>query len=127
LIEKAGTGQFLPLSRLEDCLSDVDIVFAATSSPQPLLTAKSILQRRTRPLLLIDLSVPPNVEPGTGKLDRIRLFNIDSLNEIISSNNRKRLTEIPKARAIIDEHLQAFSKWFENLGIVPTVLEKAAG
>ena len=127
LIEKAGMGQFLPLSRLEDCLSDVDIVFAATSSPQPLLTAKSILQIRTRPLLLIDLSVPPNVEPEAGKHDRIRLFNIDSLNEIISSNNRKRLTEIPKARAIIDEHLQAFSKWFENLGIVPTVLEKAAG
>ena len=125
LIEKAGTGQFLPFSRLEECLSDVDIVFAATSSPQPLLTAELILRKRTRPLLLIDLSVPPNIEPQVKEVSNIKFFNIDSLSGIINANNLKRKTEIPKAQAIINEHLRAFSTWRKGLSVVPLAAQKA--
>ena len=135
LISKTAVGQFLPLSKLENRLSDVDIVFTATSSPQPLLTAKSILQERTKPLLLIDLSVPRNIEPELEKIEKVKLFNIDSLKKIINDNNLKRTNEIPKAQAIIDEHLRAFSRWFarcdavaprrKGLSIVPLVMEKA--
>ena len=124
LIKNAGFGCYVPLNGLNNCLDDADIVFAATASQKPLISAAELL-KRAKPLILIDLSVPPNVEPGAGKLDSVKLFNIDSLNKIISANNRKRQTEIPKARAIIDQHLRAFSKWFENLGIVPLVSEKA--
>ncbi|MCX5632273.1 MAG: glutamyl-tRNA reductase [Phycisphaerae bacterium] len=123
LIQKAA-GQFLPLNELENNLSDADIVFAAASSPQPLLTAKSILRKRTKPLLLIDLSVPPNIESEVEKLDNMKLFNIDSLKEIINANNLNRKNEIPKAQAIIDRHLQIFSKWLEDLNIVPLVAQK---
>ncbi len=134
LIEKVATGHFLPLSKLEARLSDADIVFTATASQKPLITAAE-LQKRIKPLILIDLSVPPNVEPMAVRLDKVGLFNIDSLNEIISGNNRKRQTEIPKAQAIIDEYLRAFSKWFarcdavaprrKSLSFMPMVLEKA--
>jgi glutamyl-tRNA reductase len=124
LIQKAA-GQFLPLNKLENSLSDADIVFAAASSPQPLLTAKSIPRERTKPLLLIDLSVPPNIESEVEKLDNIKLFNIDSLREIINANNLNRRNEIPKAQAIIDRHLQIFSKWLEDLNIVPLAAQKA--
>jgi glutamyl-tRNA reductase len=125
LIEKAAAGHFLPLSKLEDCLSDADIVFTAAASQRSLITVAK-LQKRIKPLIFIDLSVPPNVEPDAGKLDRVKLFNIDSLNEIISENNRKRQAQIPKARLIIDRHLQAFSERFAGLSIVPLVAEKAA-
>jgi glutamyl-tRNA reductase len=124
LIEKANLGRYVPLSRLGDYLNDADIVFAATTAGRPLITPAE-LEKRVKPLILIDLSVPPNVESGTARLDRVKLFNIDSLNEIISANNRKRQTEIPKAQSIIDRHLWTFSKWFENLSIIPPVLEKA--
>ena len=121
LISKTAAGQFLPLSGLENRLSDVDIVFTATSSPQPLLTAESILQGRTKPLLLFDLSVPRNIGPELEKIDKVKLFNIDSLNKIIYDNNLKRTNEIPKAQAIIDKHLQTFSQWFESLDVVLAV------
>lgn len=124
LIDKTAAGQFLPLSKLENRLSDVDIVFTATAAQKPLITAAN-LEKRVKPLIFIDLSVPPNVEPQAGKLDKVKLFNINSLNEIISENNRKRQTEIPIAQAIIDEHLQVFSKWFESLSDVSTVMKEA--
>jgi glutamyl-tRNA reductase len=131
LISKTAAGQFLPLSDIEDSILDVDIVFAATSSQQPLLTAKSILKKRTKPLLLIDISVPRNIEPELEKIDKVKLFDIDSLNKIIDNNNLKRTNEIPKAQAIIYEHLQTFSRWFvrcnavslrrKSLSIIPAV------
>jgi glutamyl-tRNA reductase len=124
LIEKTNSGRFVPLSRLNSCLNDADVFFAATASQKPLITAAE-LQKRDKPLLLIDLSVPPNVEPQAGKLETVRLFNIDSLNDVISDNNRRRLTEIPKAQAIINKHLEMFSKWFENPLVSAAVMEKA--
>ncbi len=125
LIETAGFGCYVPLSRLSSCLDDADIIFTATASQKPLITAAE-LQKRNKPLLLIDLSVPPNVESGAASIDGIRLFNIDDLNEIISANNRRRQAEIPKAQAVIDEHLRIFSKWLGGLSVVPQVLEKVA-
>jgi glutamyl-tRNA reductase len=123
LIKKANLGRYEPLRKLSSCLSDADIVFTATAAQKPLITADK-LEKRVKPLIFVDLSVPPNVESGAARLDRIKLFNIDSLNEIISANNRKRQTEIPKAQAIIDQHLRTFSKWLENLGTVSMVAEK---
>ena len=119
LIQKTA-GQFLPLNKLENSLSDADIVFVASSSPQPLLTAKSIPRKRTKSLLLIDLSVPPNIESEVEKLDNIKLFNIDSLKEIINANNLNRKNEIPKAQAIIDEHLRVFKIW-QNRMVSPAI------
>jgi glutamyl-tRNA reductase len=116
LIEKNRAGRFLPLSELENNFSDADIVFTAAASQNPLITAAN-LENRSKPMILIDLSVPPNVEPITKKTDNIKIFNIDSLNEIISANNRKRQTEIPRAKAIIDEHLQIFAQWLESLKV----------
>lgn len=124
LIEETNSGRFVPLSQLNSCLKEADIVFTATASHKPLITAAE-LEKRNKPLLLVDLSIPPNVEPQAGKLETVKLFNMDSLNEVISDNNRKRLTEIPKAKAIIDKHLEMFSKWFENPAVVPTAAQKA--
>ncbi|MDP2933222.1 MAG: glutamyl-tRNA reductase [bacterium] len=114
LIEKTSAGKFLQLNELKSCLSNVDIVFTAAASGKPLITAETLDKKRVKPLIVIDLSVPPNAEPNVVEIDNIKLFNIDSLNEIIGNNNRKRQTEIPKAKAIIDQHLQSFSRWFED-------------
>jgi glutamyl-tRNA reductase len=120
LIKRAGLGRYEPLSELNSCLSDADIVFAATAAGKPLITAAK-LQKRVKPLILIDLSVPRNIEPQAGKIDKVKLFDIDSLNKIINENNLKRQTELPKAKAIIDEHMQTFSQWLEGLEVVPVI------
>jgi len=116
LIEKNHTVQFSPLNELENYLFCADIVFTATTSRKPLITAAE-LKNRVKPLILIDLSVPPNIEIKAKDIANVKLFNIDSLNEIISANNRKRQTQIPKAKAIIDEHIQVFSRWYESLKV----------
>ena len=118
LISKTAVGQFLPLSDLEDNLSDVDIVFTATSSPQPLFVAESILQKRTKPLLLIDISVPRNIAPELADVEKVKFFDIDNLNKIIERNNLNRQNELPKALMIIEEHLQVFSRWFARCDVV---------
>ena len=113
LIEKNRAGRFSPLNELENHLPFADVVFAAAASQKPLITAAN-LENLSKPLILIDLSVPPNIEPKAENMKNIKLFNIDSLNEIISANNRKRRTEIPKAKVLIAEHLRVFSRWHES-------------
>ncbi len=122
MIEKT-MGLVLPLSELENNLSNADIVFTAAASQEPLITA-CLLRKRVKPLILIDLSVPPNVEPQVKEMPDIKLFNIDSLSEIINANNLKRRTEIPKAQAIIKQHLQAFSNWRNGLIIEPLTAQR---
>jgi glutamyl-tRNA reductase len=111
LIERNQAGRFLPLNELDNQLPYADIVFAATTSQKPLIAAAK-LKNRAKPLILIDLSIPPNIEPQARDADGVKLFYVDSLNEIINANNRKRQTQIPKAKAIIDEHLQVFWRWY---------------
>jgi glutamyl-tRNA reductase len=116
-------GKFLHLSNLQNHLSDADVVYTVTAAQEPLITAAH-LQKRTKPLILIDLSVPPNIDAHAGTLDNVKLFNIDSLNEIISKNNSKRQAEVPKAQEIINEHVLTFTKWFEGTNTVPMVAKK---
>jgi len=117
LIENAGIGLYMPLEELNACIENADIVFTASTSQKPLITAADI-KNRIKPLIMIDLSVPPNIEPKVSVINNVKLFNIDSLNEIITANNRKRQIEIPKAKAIVGEHLRLFSQRLEDLKAV---------
>lgn len=122
IIEKT-IGLVLPLSELENNLLDVDVVFIAAASQGPLIKAAG-LESRIKPLILVDLSMPPGVEPPVKEMDNVKLFDIDSLSEIINFNNLKRRTEIPRAQAIIDEHLRAFKIWQSDLNLVPQIAQK---
>ena len=117
LIENAGIGLYRPLEELNAGVENADIIFTASASQKPLIKAGDI-KNRLRPLIMIDLSVPPNIEPKVSDINSVKLFNIDSLNEIITANNRKRQIEIPTAKAIIDEHLQLLSRRLEDLNAV---------
>jgi glutamyl-tRNA reductase len=112
-------GQFLQLEKLAEQISNADIVFTATSAKEPLIGAEMIKNRRN-PLVMIDLSVPPNIEQENSN-DKVKLFNIQSLEKIIKSNNSKRKSEIPKVQAVINKHLPAVSEWFENKKAVQMV------
>jgi len=112
-------GKFLHLDGLAENISNADVVFTATSAKEPLIEA-DMIKNRSRELVLIDLSVPPNVDEENSN-DKVKLFNIKSLNEIINVNNGKRRSEIPKAQAVINQHLPVISDWFETLHVVSMV------
>jgi glutamyl-tRNA reductase len=105
-------------------LSDVDVVISSTASPEPILTRAAVewsLAGRTRPLLIVDIAVPRDIDPAIGQLDCVDLYNIDDLDSQIAANREKRSNEIPKAQAIVEEFVTAFSQWYESLDLVPVI------
>jgi glutamyl-tRNA reductase len=102
-----------------DCLfgmRDVDVVIAATSSPESLLTrddADNLMRsRHHRPLLLIDLSVPRNIESAVGGLENIVLYNIDDLEAVAREGIRNRQRELAACHRIIEAHIRTLIERF---------------
>ncbi len=105
-------------------LADVDVLIASTAAPEPILTRDSVewvLARRSKPLLIVDIAVPRDVDPAVGQIDCVTLYNIDDLDEQITANRRKRGQEIPRARIIIEEFVTLFSQWYDSLDLVPVI------
>lgn len=105
-------------------LADVDVLIASTAAPHTILTRESVewvLAARSKPLLIVDIAVPRDIDPAVGQFDCVTLYNIDDLDGQISANRRKRGQEIPKARAIIEEFIALFSQWYESLDLVPVI------
>lgn len=105
-------------------LADVDVLIASTGAPHTILTRDSVewvLAGRSKPLLIVDIAVPRDIDPAVGQIDCVTLYNIDDLDEQITVNRRKRGQEIPKARIIIEEFVTLFSQWYESLDLVPVI------
>jgi glutamyl-tRNA reductase len=112
------------LSEIVAGLADVDAVISSTASPEPILTRAAVewsLAGRTRPLLIVDIAVPRDIDPSIGELDCVRLYNIDDLDGQIAANREKRSSEVPKARVIVEEFVATFSQWYESLDLVPVI------
>ena len=78
--------------------------------------------RRSRPLFIIDIGVPRDVEPAAGVLDQVFLYNIDDLRTIVQDNLTRRGAELARAEAIVDEEVARFAAWMQSREIVPTVV-----
>jgi len=105
-------------------LPEVDLLIASTAAPEPILTRDSVewaLAGRKKPLLVVDIAVPRDIDPAVGAIEGVTLYNIDDLDEQINSNRAKRSSEIPKARAIVEEFTAAFAQWYDSLDLVPLI------
>ena len=104
-LAKEFSGRVLPFDQCLPAMADVDIVVAATACPYTLLrradVEKLLHQRRSRPLFLIDLSVPRNIDPEIQRLDNVYLYNIDDLEAIVRENVRSRENDLVKCEQII--------------------------
>jgi glutamyl-tRNA reductase len=107
-------------------------VVTTTSAPEPLLTRTDLApmaqRRAARPLLVVDLGVPRNVEPAVGGLDNVFLHSIDSLEGLIDRNLKRRREEIPNVEEIVEQELSRFAGWYRALDAEPLVarLQKQA-
>ncbi len=115
-------GEVVPWASLRTALEWPDLVVTSISSPEPVLTREmlghAMKVRRNRTLMLIDLGVPRNVAPSAGELANIYLYNIDHLQESVSRNLNAREKEIPRAQAIIEEHIENYASWQAGLSEV---------
>jgi glutamyl-tRNA reductase len=84
---------------------------------------KKILRRRkNRPLFLIDIAVPRDIEPKVNSLENVFLYDIDDLKEVVNDNSAQRMQEAVRAERIIEEEVIKFSKWLSTLDVVPTIV-----
>lgn len=102
-----------------------DVVLCSTSAPHAVVTwdrvAAAVERRRGRPLCILDLAVPRDVEPAVGQLENVFLYNLDDLQTVASQAAARRRDEIPAAERIVDEEVERFWGWFEGLGVVPAI------
>jgi glutamyl-tRNA reductase len=104
-------GQTIDFDQWQSLLSDVDAVVFATHSPHPLLTHDEVGElmrlRRNRPLLLLDMSVPRNVDPDVAQLESVFLFDVDEVQSITAAHRSVRVEEAEKAEKIISRSAHA--------------------
>ncbi len=112
-------------THLPEELARADIVVASTSSPHPIVTAEElalVMRRRAgRPLLLVDLAVPRDVEAGCRELPGVTLHDIDDLQAVVRRNRSVREAEAEHAEEIVEEEIQVFARWLGSLDVLPTV------
>ncbi|MHB1922001.1 MAG: glutamyl-tRNA reductase [Chitinophagaceae bacterium] len=102
---------YVPHAELISSIRSSDIILVATNAQHPTLL-KSYLEG-TSPKIIIDLSVPHNVEKEVSQLSHVRVVNIDDLSKVQDKTLEKRKAEIPKAQAIIEENMKDFIYWHQ--------------
>jgi glutamyl-tRNA reductase len=106
-------------------LTRADIVISSTSSPHALLGAEELAtvvdERIGRPLLLIDLAVPRDIDPASAELPGVTLVDIDGLQAQVRRHISVRKAEARRAEGIVEEEIQAFAGWLGTLEVMPTV------
>ncbi len=118
-------GSVVGLEDLPDQLARADIVVSSTSSPHPIVGYEELElvtdQRAGRPLLLIDIAVPRDIEPRCGDLPGVSLYDIDDLQGVVARNLGIREEEVPQAEEIVEEEIRRFARWLGQLEVLPTV------
>ena len=125
------SGKVIPWDDWESALILPDVIVSSVSSEEPVLKRavleKAMASRGNRPLFVMDLGMPRNVEPAAAGLYNFYLYNIDDLTQIVQQNRSARESEVPRAETIVDEHVGKFLTWqasVELIGIVEALRHK---
>jgi glutamyl-tRNA reductase len=124
--EAIGGASAAPWEELDPLMSSADIVITATGAVSPILTKAHIeavmRPRRNRPLFLIDIALPRDVEPAAGEIEQVFLYNIDDLQATVRENLARRASEVARAETIVGEEVDKFGTWLRSRGAIPTVV-----
>jgi len=118
-------GSAAPLSSLAESIAKSDVVITSTSAPSYLVTPEimrvAVNIRQKRPIFLIDIGVPRNIDPAVNKIYNVFAHDIDDLNKIVDKNLARRRSETPKVEKIIDEEIALLEEWYRSLEVTPTI------
>lgn len=125
LLADACGGEAISLAELPERLSEADIVISSTASQLPILgkgaVESALKARKHRPMFMVDLAVPRDIEPEVAKLADIYLYTVDDLHEVIQENMESRLEAAREAEKIIDIQVLDFMHWVRSLDAVPAI------
>lgn len=124
-LAKQFGAQWLPIEDVSSHLGRVDIVISSTASPEPILTLEQVQQaaetRRRKPLFLIDIAVPRDIDPRVHDLEDVYLYNVDDLKGVTEANLHLRHKQITEAEKIIASAMHEFESWVESLRARPAM------
>jgi len=125
-LAEACSGRAVPYERLSVELADADVVIASTASEKFILTPelmKGVVRtRRHRPLFIIDIAVPRDVDPRVGNMDNVFVYDVDDLQQVAEENLSVRAREAARAEQIVEEEVEAFLRWRRSLELAPTIV-----
>lgn len=119
------SGYAIELGNLAQHLEEADVVIAATASREPVLrraeVEAALRRRRQRPMFIVDIAVPRDVEPAVAELDDVYLYSVDDLRQVIEENVRNRREAARQAEEIIDTQVVHFMDWIRARDAVGTI------
>ena len=124
LAERFG-GHAITLAELPGRLHEFDIVVSCTASTLPIIglgaVERAIKARRHRPIFMVDLAVPRDIEPEVAELDDVFLYTVDDLGAIVSEGSALRRAAVAQAEVIIETRVENFMQWFSSRSVVPVI------
>lgn len=124
LAERFGA-RALRLADLPGCLHEYDAVISCTASTLPIIglgaVERALKARRRRPMFMVDLAVPRDIEPEVARLSDVYLYTVDDLSSMVQSAGERRQAAVQQAEAIIDAGVQSFSHWLDQRSSVPLI------
>ena len=120
-------GRAVPFDQLFEYAAQCDILISSTASPDFLIrktdAQRLLAERKNRPMFLIDIAVPRNIDPEVNRLDNIFVYDIDDLQQVVNANMKERLREAQRGEQITEQEVEKFLKWIKTLDVVPTIID----
>lgn len=118
-------GSAIPFAEMPRALFEADVIISATAAPEAIIKEHDVLAamafRRERPLLIVDIAVPRDVDGSVRDIDKVHLFDIDDLQAAAEANLETRRREVGAVEAIVNEEAARFETWLAERGVVPTI------
>ncbi|MGW8389776.1 glutamyl-tRNA reductase [Pseudoduganella sp. HUAS MS19] len=118
-------GKAMRLAELGNQLHQYDIVVSCTASSLPLIglgmVERAIKARRHKPMFMVDLAVPRDIEPEVGRLNDAFLYTVDDLGKVVQTGMENRQAAVAQAEAIIETRVQSFMHWIDDRAVVPVI------
>ncbi|MDE2429273.1 MAG: glutamyl-tRNA reductase [Burkholderiales bacterium] len=120
-------GQAIRLADLPQQLAQFDIIVSCTASSLPIiglgLIERAVKARKHRPIFMVDLAVPRDIEPEVAQLDDVFLYTVDDLGNVVQTGMENRQAAVAQAEAIIETRVQSFMHWIDGRAVVPVIQE----
>ena len=118
-------GRAMPLAELPARMHEFDIIVSCTASTLPIIglgaVERAVKARRRRPIFMVDLAVPRDIEPEVAELQDVFLYTVDDLGAIVREGNASRQAAVAQAEAIIETRVQHFMQWLDARNAVPVI------
>ncbi|OFW11071.1 MAG: glutamyl-tRNA reductase [Acidobacteria bacterium RIFCSPLOWO2_12_FULL_59_11] len=123
-------GRPIPFEQLLEYAAQCDILISSTAAPDFLIRKNDgqrlLAERKNRPIFLIDIAVPRNIDPEVNKLDNLFLYDIDDLEGVVKSNLQERLREAQRGEQITEQEVEKLMRRLKTLDVVPTIIDLQA-